>query len=503
MVPKGCMSFMSLSKVPAAASMLGFAPGMHTTRRGACVFVPPAIGKAMQAMPGRRTRASHRLGGLRGMASKPPPAVIDGGGMLFGEDGKFDEEAAQNFLGSYWQKRCVLIKNAFPFDSPISPDELAGLACEEEVESRVIVNWEGLGKGDKPAWEAKQGPFTAEDFEKLPETHYTLLVQEANRHVPEVNSLLDRFRFIPNWRVDDVMVSYASKGGGVGPHTDSYDVFLVQGMGVREWSISHKTIDANNEDLVIPDINVRVLKNAFKADEKWELSPGDVLYVPPGAPHWGTALTDDCMTFSVGFRAPCIPDTFVEYVQHVTDKMDQYELVRDPDLKVQQEGPGFISKEAVDEMYDRFVEELTGDNGRDRFASWLGAHVTERFRGGEPWEPIPMEEAHSIVKDLGDGVIDSLYQTEGVKFAWRTDDEGVVQLWAGGELFEVPLTGSDVNDDKILEAVTLICGSTEIFNLGPLVTKGSPVVPLVQDMVEQGFLYVPLEEEEGVDEVEE
>lgn len=217
MVPKGCLSFMSISKVPAVVSRLGFASGMHT-RRGASVFAVSTSGNAVQ-VSGRRTRAAHHLGGLRGMASKQPPAVMDGGGMLFGEDGKFDEKAAQKFLGTYWQKRCVLIKNAFPFYSPISPDELAGLACEEEVESRVIVNWDGLGKSDKPKWEAKQGPFTAEDFEKLPETHYTLLVQEANRHVPEVNSLLDRFRFIPNWRVDDVMVSYASKVSRLKPCT--------------------------------------------------------------------------------------------------------------------------------------------------------------------------------------------------------------------------------------------------------------------------------------------
>lgn len=355
MALRGCASFVVSSGRGAMLGRLrnaGRAPTVSVGMAESRIFA-----KHMLRGGARKTVGRIRLRSLMGSAL--PPVIIEGGEGIFEEGGKFDPIKAQEFLGAYWQKRCVLIRNAFPFSSPVSPDELAGLACEEEVESRVVIHWEGLKEESKPAWEAKFGPFTAEDFGQLPETHYTLLVQEVNRHVPEVNQLLDRFRFIPNWRVDDIMVSYASlvsqlpslaatsprasspsscatlcdqhpiiilaslspplmnnslpaQGGGVGPHTDSYDVFLVQGLGVRQWSISHSKIDSNREDMIMPDVNVRVLKSAFKPDETWDLSPGDVLYIPPGAPHWGTSLTEHCMTYSVGFRAPCIPDAIGE-----------------------------------------------------------------------------------------------------------------------------------------------------------------------------------------------
>eukprot|EP00292_Cryptomonas_paramecium_P023422 CAMPEP_0113711920 /NCGR_PEP_ID=MMETSP0038_2-20120614/31063_1 /TAXON_ID=2898 /ORGANISM="Cryptomonas paramecium" /LENGTH=192 /DNA_ID=CAMNT_0000638307 /DNA_START=244 /DNA_END=819 /DNA_ORIENTATION=- /assembly_acc=CAM_ASM_000170 len=190
------------------------------------------------------------------------------------------------------------------FKSPITPDELAGLACEDEVESRLVINWESLpktqSKGKQP-WELRHGPFKAKEFSKLPETCYTLLVQEVNRYVPEVSDLLQRFSFVPNWRVDDVMVSYAAKNGGVGPHVDNYDVFLVQGLGTRKWTISTRAVPLDEERL-LPDVDLRILADGVKPEAVWELSPGDILYLPPRVPHLGVAMDDPCMTFSIGFR---------------------------------------------------------------------------------------------------------------------------------------------------------------------------------------------------------
>jgi 50S ribosomal protein L16 3-hydroxylase len=139
------------------------------------------------------------------------------------------------FLRDYWQKKSLLIRGAFPhFTSPIDGDELAGLALEEEVESRLI-----LEKGKTP-WELRHGPFDEKTFTQLPETHWTLLVQAVDQWVPEVNELLEYFRFIPNWRIDDIMISFAPDQGSVGPHFDYYDVFLLQGLGKRRWKLGLK-----------------------------------------------------------------------------------------------------------------------------------------------------------------------------------------------------------------------------------------------------------------------
>ena len=139
------------------------------------------------------------------------------------------DHSPATFLDTYWQTQPLLVRDALPdFRSPLSPQELAGLACEDGVESRII-----LEEGGEYPWELRQGPFASEDFLDLPETHWTLLVQEVDRLIPEVATLLDHFRFLPDWRLDDVMVSYAPRHGTVGPHVDNYDVFLLQGAGRR------------------------------------------------------------------------------------------------------------------------------------------------------------------------------------------------------------------------------------------------------------------------------
>ncbi len=137
--------------------------------------------------------------------------------------------SAEEFLQQYWQKKPLLIRQAIPdYSTPLSPDELAGLACEQEVESRLI-----LEKDADTPWQLEHGPFTETRFSQLPATHWTLLIQKVNQLLPQLAELLDQFNFIPNWRIDDVMVSYAPEAGSVGPHVDQYDVFLLQGLGIK------------------------------------------------------------------------------------------------------------------------------------------------------------------------------------------------------------------------------------------------------------------------------
>lgn len=223
------------------------------------------------------------------------------------------------FLEQYWQKKPLLIKAAIPnFEGLLSPEELAGLACEEDVQSRIVEYKKGI-------WHAQHGPFTEDNFAALPETptaenNWTLLVQSVNHFLPEASALLQQFSFIPHARLDDLMVSYAPNGGGVGPHFDSYDVFLLQGQGKRLWRISEQS------DLsLVTGAPLRILKN-FDTKQEWLLEAGDMLYLPPHLAHWGIAVSDggqDCMTYSIGFRAPKNQELASEFFGFMQDKINQ------------------------------------------------------------------------------------------------------------------------------------------------------------------------------------
>ena len=195
------------------------------------------------------------------------------------------------FLADYWQKKPLLVRGAIAdFEPPIDGDELAGLALEQEVESRLIIGQD---------WTLEHGPFAEERFASLPASQWTLLVQAVDLWVPEVAELLQHFDFLPPWRIDDIMVSYAEDGGSVGPHFDYYDVFLMQGAGQRRWQIG-ETCDA--ETPLLKNTELKILEQ-FKPLDEWVLEPGDMLYLPPKIAHHGLAI-GDCTTFSVGFRAP-------------------------------------------------------------------------------------------------------------------------------------------------------------------------------------------------------
>ena len=182
--------------------------------------------------------------------------------------------SAEHFLKEYWQKKPLLIRQAFPgFLCPVSPDELAGLALEESVESRLIQEQQG-----EAHWVLENGPFEESRFGQLPATHWTLLIQQLDAWHEEINALKQHFSFIPNWRIDDIMASYAPQGGSVGPHYDQYDVFLLQAHGHRHWQIG-QMCDEHSPQL--EGTPLRILK-AFEAQADWVLAPGDMLYLPPG-----------------------------------------------------------------------------------------------------------------------------------------------------------------------------------------------------------------------------
>ncbi|MET0410085.1 MAG: cupin domain-containing protein, partial [Polyangiaceae bacterium] len=210
----------------------------------------------------------------------------------------------RRFLQRYWQKEPLLLRGAVSSSFGLSGDVLAGLACEDDVESRLV-----LGSVEQ-GFRLEHGPFEAKRFRRLPRREWTLLVQDVDQHLPRVAALFEGVSFIPDWRVDDVMVSYAVPGGSVGPHVDAYDVFLVQLQGERRWQLSAQ------QDLELrSDAELKLLAR-FTPEVEHVLGPGDVLYLPPGLAHYGLAQSE-CLTASVGFRAPSQDELLADFLQEV------------------------------------------------------------------------------------------------------------------------------------------------------------------------------------------
>ena len=245
---------------------------------------------------------------------------------------------AARFLREYWQKRPLLVRGAFPaWRNPVEPDDLAGLACEELSLARIAIH---DPKHDR--WTLRTGPFAEADFSSLPATHWTLLVQDVDKWDADVAALLAPFAFIPSWRIDDVMISYAEEGGSVGPHIDQYDVFLIQGLGNRRWQID---VDPGAPTAFRDDAELRILRE-FAPSHEWTLEPGDMLYLPPGVPHHGVAVGGPCMTYSVGMRAPSQADLLGDLVDHLLETLPDEARYADPDL-APAKGDGEIDDAAI------------------------------------------------------------------------------------------------------------------------------------------------------------
>jgi 50S ribosomal protein L16 3-hydroxylase len=264
------------------------------------------------------------------------------------------------FLREYWHKKPLLVRQAMPgFGGLLSPKDMQALAGREDVESRLV----SLNKG---AWNLEHGPFPAGRFRKLPAKDWTLLVQSIDHHLPAGAALLEQVDFIPRARLDDLMVSYAPPGGGVGPHFDSYDVFLLQGMGHRRWRISKQ----KNLDL-IEDLPLKILKH-FKPEKEYVLGPGDMLYLPPHYAHDGVA-EDDCMTWSIGFRAPSTQEIAQGFLDFMRDRIDLPGRYADPNLE-RQNHAGEISAGMLGQFEDMIG--LIKWNRND-IAEFVGEHLSE------------------------------------------------------------------------------------------------------------------------------
>ncbi|ASJ97172.1 cupin domain-containing protein [Shewanella marisflavi] len=331
----------------------------------------------------------------------------------------------QDFLTHHWQKQPLVIKGAFKsFHDPIAADELAGLACEEEVASRIVLT-------QQDNWQIIQGPI--EDYAPFGENNWQLLVQAVNHWYPDAEPLVDAFRFIPDWRFDDLMVSYATPGGGVGPHIDNYDVFLLQGEGKRRWKVGPKGHYAPRGG----DTHTALIDD-FEPIIDVVLEAGDMLYIPPGFPHRGETI-ETALSYSIGFRAPSQQELFSSIADHLIDTNSgnkRFTSNQEPT------SPGLLSIEQQEGMLALVSEILSQP---EHYQTLLGQTLSQnRFeldlcKQGDNYAQVELMEA------LEDGA--SLQRIGGLKVI-RLEGDKHARLFINGEIYT--FSEDDELDEELL-----------------------------------------------------
>ncbi|MFV5583666.1 cupin domain-containing protein [Acinetobacter oleivorans] len=373
---------------------------------------------------------------------------------------------AEQFLAEYWQKKPLLVRNGLPeIVGLLEPEDVQELALEEHASARLIRQ-----KDKNPnEWHVKSSPLTKGDFQKLPKL-WTLLVQAVDHYSFDLSELWKKFPFIPQWRRDDIMVSYAPKGGSVGKHFDFYDVFLVQGHGHRRWQLG-QMCDANtafvpNQPLkLLPEIDVQF-------DEI--LAPGDLLYVPPGMAHYGVA-EDDCLTFSFGFRMPNVAGM----MERISDQFSANTLLQNPVVDIarkQMSQIGEINASELSHLKDLVLAQLQDSAALDAaIMSYMS----------EPKYPDNIPEADEIEADDLKEILHEGYEVllEPASRLLYTEKNGTLNFWGNGEAlfiaesFEQKLKGiangeslafdSQFNDDETLENVAHLLNESILMLLPP------------------------------------
>ncbi|MEJ2534511.1 MAG: cupin domain-containing protein [Gammaproteobacteria bacterium] len=322
-----------------------------------------------------------------------------------------------HFLERYWQREPCLLRGAMAgFDPLLDGDDLAGLACDPLAESRLVEGPDAEG-----SWRVRHGPFEDADFTELGTEGWTLLVQDVEKHFPPLAALLDQFAFLPRWRLDDLMVSFAATGGSVGPHVDQYDVFLLQARGRRHWQVAREF-----DPELVPDLPLAVLRN-FEAEQGWEVEPGDMLYLPPGVAHHGVAL-EPCMTFSIGLRAPSAADLHLALGEWLAATPGEGGRYADPALQVP-ERPGEVDAGAL-----RRLQRLLGSSPEiSRHEADFLTSFLSRFRlAHEPAAPVQPPEEGPLLTRLEAGM--PLERHPWTRLCWH-EWNGEARLFAAGTAY--------------------------------------------------------------------
>lgn len=382
--------------------------------------------------------------------------------------------SSSDFLKIYWQKKSLFISNAFPqWVNCLDPNDLAGYSLEEQIESRILI------EESDTKWEVLHGPFQEDLFASLPKTNWTLLVQAVDHYFPDFAELLDQFNFLPQWRIDDIMMSYAVTGGNVGPHYDYYDVFLIQISGRRHWKIGQM---CNDQSDLINGLPVRILAD-FDTIEEHTVEPGDVLYLPPGMAHHGVALDDDCITLSVGFRAPGHADLLSEYSHHIASSLPGQARYADPNLKPRDTSPiraGILTNEDVSRFKEQMLYYL---DDPEALKIWLAEYLS--LPKYDSAEPITNDiELSEVLQQLKHGT--ALRRDEASRFL-ITEINGATTLYINGKEFQ---------PDSVAPELLGMIASKRTFSyedLKPHVSS-NPGKTVLSQLIKQGWLYLPYED---------
>lgn len=372
-----------------------------------------------------------------------------------------EEMTKDEFLAKYWQKKPVVIRQGFKdFQDPIAPDELAGIAMEEAVQSRLVYK-----QGNE--WQAEFGPF--ESYEHLGDKNWSLVIQALDNFSEESAEIIEAFRFLPHWRLDDLMTSFAMPGGSVGPHVDNYDTFICQGSGTRHWRVGDK---GSHKEVVAHEALLHV--EAFEAIIDVELHTGDILYIPPGFPHEGISL-DISMSFSVGFRATQAINLLSGYADHLIDNELGGDLLEDPQ-RVSTTQSGEVSNHDYASIKQQLQNLLDDEN---TFKSFTGKFLTapkhelDLMPSDEPFSAEEVSELLGIhgIKRLG-----------GLRAFYFEDTIEQGFFYINGEEYQV--------DIEIIDIVKLLCNNVVVMptELAPW-CENDAFITLMIDMLNQGFWF--------------
>jgi len=358
----------------------------------------------------------------------------------------FGDLSVEQFLSEYWQKKPLLVRGAWPgFETPLSPDQFMDLSTREDAFSRMIIERPKISN-----WELREGPFERAEFDAMPDSHWTLLIQEVDRLVPAVWDMLKAVSFLPAWRLDDVMISYAANGGGVGAHIDNYDVFLLQGYGQRRWQINTEPVVEEN---LVEDIDVSILAD-FVPDRDWVLEPGDMLYLPPRVAHFGVAL-GPCMTYSIGCRAPSKQEMIVAVIEQAMMTIDSDDRYNDPSLRMTDE-TGRVGSDLIAWIKSSMAELLSDDKD---LRELIGSILSQPRRWVEE-EALPEDTLSDALQNGG-----RVRPASANQLLWDRKDDSSMLLFAAGEAIELDrsfealirkliegdgLTGQDLADQSEL-----------------------------------------------------
>jgi 50S ribosomal protein L16 3-hydroxylase len=361
----------------------------------------------------------------------------------------------ERFLADYWQKKPLLVRGAAPgIEQLINRDQLLELSTRYDMESRFVSQAGG--------WQLKHGPFNRRTLKQAP-TPWTVLVQSVNLALDEAESLQRNFDFIPYARLDDVMISYATDGGGVGPHFDNYDVFLLQGMGRRRWKIGKQ-----KDKTLIDGLPVRILKE-FQPRHDWLLEPGDMLYLPPEWAHDGIA-EGECTTLSVGFRTPPAQELAEQFLMFLQDRVKLPGRYADPDLK-RQKHPAEISAAMIDQV-STMLSAIRWD--RTTVRDFLGASLSE-------------PKSH-VIFDAPDPALSlTQFRRKALKYGLKLDSRSQLlfsgkKFYLNGEHWPVPATGTNV--------MRQLADQRTIADRSDLEAVGAELLALLHAAYCDGFLHL-------------